>query len=66
MNIVWTVVTVAAIAALTFLDPQSVLTVCLDSSSQALKTALELCAVYCVWLGVFSGGGKLPLGGKIV
>lgn len=53
MNIVWTVVTAAAIAALTFIDPQSVLTVCLDSSSQALKTALELTAVYCVWLGVF-------------
>lgn len=53
MNIVWTVITIAAIAALTFINPQSVLTVCLDSSSQALKTALELTAVYCVWLGVF-------------
>ena len=53
MNIVWTVITVAALIALTVANPQSVLTVCLDSSSQALKTALELCAVYCVWLGIF-------------
>lgn len=53
MNIVWTTVTIVAIAALTFINPQSVLTVCLDSSAQALKTALELTAVYCVWLGVF-------------
>lgn len=53
MNIVWTVITIAALLALTIINPQSVLTVCLDSSSQALKTALELTAVYCVWLGIF-------------
>jgi len=53
MNIVWTVVTITAIAVLAFIDPASVLTVCVDSSAQALKTALELCAVYCLWLGVF-------------
>lgn len=53
MNIVWTIITVSAIVALTVINPQSVLTVCLDSSSQALKTALELTAVYCLWLGLF-------------
>ena len=53
MNIVWTVITIAAFVALTIINPQSVLTVCLDSSSQALKTALELTAIYCIWLGVF-------------
>lgn len=53
MNIVWTVITIAALVGLTVTNPQAVLTVCLDSSSQALKTALELCAVYCVWLGIF-------------
>ena len=36
MNIVWTTVTVAAIIALIFKDPSSVLTVCVDSSAQAL------------------------------
>ncbi len=53
MNIVWTAVTVAALIALTITNPQSILTVCLDSSAQALKTALELTAVYCLWLGIF-------------
>lgn len=53
MNIIWTVITILALLGLTLSNPQSVLTVCLDSSSQALKTALELTAVYCVWLGIF-------------
>ena len=53
MNIVWTTVTVAAIIALIFKDPSSVLTVCVDSSAQALTTALGLCGVYCLWLGIF-------------
>lgn len=53
MNIVWTVITICAIAALTFVSPQSVLTVCVDSSAQALSTALSLCGIYCLWLGIF-------------
>lgn len=61
MNIVWTVVTVVALAALTVTNPQSVLTVCLDSSSQALTTALGLCGVYCVWLGIFEVADKCKL-----
>lgn len=54
MNVVWTVVTVVSLAVLTAASPQSVLSVLVDSGSQALKTALELCGVYCLWLGVFS------------
>ncbi len=53
MNIVWTVITVASLAVMTAVNPQSVLSVCVDSGSQALKTALELCGVYCLWLGIF-------------
>lgn len=53
MNIVWTVITIAAIAALTVINPQSVLTTCVDSSAQALTTALSLCGIYCLWLGIF-------------
>lgn len=54
MNVVWTVVTVVSLTVLTAASPQSVLSVLVDSGSQALKTALELCGVYCLWLGVFS------------
>ncbi|MCM1395816.1 MAG: hypothetical protein NC132_06920 [Corallococcus sp.] len=53
MNIVWTVITVAALAGLTVVNPQSVLNVCVDSSTQALTCALGLCGVYCLWLGIF-------------
>ena len=61
MNIVWTVVTVLSLAVLTFTNPQEVLTVCLDSSAQALTTALGLCGVYCLWLGIFEVADKCKL-----
>ena len=61
MNVVWTVVTALSLLALTFTNPQSVLTVCLDSSSQALTTALGLCGVYCLWLGIFEVADKCKL-----
>lgn len=65
MNIVWTVITVVALAVLTFTSPQSVLTVCLDSSAQALTTALGLCGVYCLWLGIFEVAEKCQLVEKL-
>ena len=65
MNIVWTVVTVVALVALTIMNPQGVLSVCIDSSSQALTTAFGLCAVYCLWLGVFEVADKCKLVEKL-
>ena len=65
MNVVWTVITVVALAVLTIANPQSVLTVCLDSSSQALTTALGLCGVYCLWLGIFEIAEKCQLVEKL-
>ena len=65
MNIVWTVVTVVALLVLTITNPQSVLTVCLDSSAQALTTALSLCGVYCLWLGIFEVAEKCRLVEKL-
>ncbi|MCM1289950.1 MAG: hypothetical protein NC132_03865 [Corallococcus sp.] len=53
MNLVWTLTTIAALTALTATNPQNVLTVCVDSGAQALKTALGLTGVYCLWLGIF-------------
>lgn len=61
MNIVWTVVTVLSLAALTATNPNGVLAVCLDSCSQALTTALGLCGVYCLWLGVFEVADRCKL-----
>ena len=65
MNIVWTVVTVLSLTVLTFTNPQGVLTVCLDSSAQALTTALGLCGVYCLWLGIFEVAEKCQLVTKL-
>lgn len=53
MNFIWTLTTIAALVALTATNPQSVLSVCVDSGAQALKTALSLTGIYCLWLGVF-------------
>ncbi len=61
MNIVWTAVTLVALVALTVTQPQSVLTVCLDSCSQAVTTALGLMGVYCLWLGVFEVADRCRL-----
>lgn len=61
MNILWTVITAVALAALTFADPQGVLTVCLDSCSQAVTTALGLAGVYCLWLGMFEVADRCRL-----
>ena len=61
MNIVWTVVTVASLVVLTIANPNSVLTVCVDSCSQALTTALGLCGVYCLWLGIMEVANRCKL-----
>lgn len=65
MNIVWTAATVAALVYLTIVSPESVLSVCVDSSSQALTAALGLCGVYCLWLGVFNVAEKCMLVEKL-
>lgn len=61
MNTVWTVATIVSLAALTFTDPQNVLSVCLDSCSQAVTTALGLCGIYCLWLGIFEVAERCKL-----
>ena len=65
MNIVWTVVTAAALIALTVVDAQSVLTVCMNSCSQAVNAALGLCGVYCLWLGIFEVANRCKLVEKL-
>ena len=54
MNIVWTVTTIIALVGLTVVNPQAVLSVCVDSGAQALTTALGLAGVYCLWMGIFN------------
>lgn len=53
MNIIWTVLTIVSLAVLTVKNPQSAISVCIDSGAQALSVSLALCGVYCLWLGIF-------------
>ena len=52
MNRIWIVMVIASICFLLWSDPGSVLSQMLDSSAQSLQLAIELCAVYAVWLGI--------------
>lgn len=53
MNIIWTVLTAASLVILTIKNPQTVLSVCVESGAQALSVSLGLCGVYCLWMGLF-------------
>ena len=65
MNIVWTVTTIVALIGLTVVNPQTVLSVCVDSSAQALTTALGLTGVYCLWMGIFNVAEECRLVDKL-
>lgn len=58
MNIVWTSCVIVSVIVLGIISPDQVLSVMVSSGSQSLKYAMELVAVFCVWLGVFSVAEK--------
>ncbi|MBQ2804997.1 MAG: hypothetical protein IJF10_03870 [Clostridia bacterium] len=65
MNIVWTSVVVVCLVAMAFSNPSGALTVCVQSMSQGISVAVELCAVYCLWMGVFAVAEKCLLVEKL-
>ncbi len=44
----------ASIIALMFIDPSGVLLGMTSASNKAVKLSFELCAIYAIWIGVFS------------
>lgn len=54
MNKVWLSLLVLSIVALLFVDPSGVLLGLTNASNKAVKLSLELCAIYAVWIGIFS------------
>lgn len=54
MNKVWLVLLSFSIIALMFIDPGGVLLGLTNASNKAVKLSLELCAIYAVWMGIFS------------
>ena len=53
MNLIWTISVVISFVVLTITSPSSVLPLAVDAGTRAVKCAVELVAVYAVWLGVF-------------
>lgn len=54
MNKVWLSLLVLSIVTLLFVDPGGVLLGLTNASNKAVKLSLELCAIYAVWIGIFS------------
>lgn len=54
MNKIWVFLFILSIVSLCLFDPSQVLTGLLTASNNAVKLSFELCAVYAVWLGLFS------------
>ncbi len=52
MNRIWFVMVVLSICLLLFNDPSGMLSTMIDASGEAFSLAIELCAVYAVWLGI--------------
>ena len=52
MNRIWFVMIVGSLCALVWINPEGVLPTMLSACSDAFNLALELCAVYAVWLGI--------------
>lgn len=53
MNAIWTAVTVTCFAIVTATNPNNVLTLCVQSATQALNYCFQLVAIYALWQGVF-------------
>ena len=56
---------VGSICALFWTSPENVLSCMIDASSGAFKLALEMCAVYAVWLGLLEIVDASGLSGKL-
>ncbi len=52
MNIIWTSIICICILTMTVIKPSDVISVLTQSATQAVEYALQLCAVYCVWMGI--------------
>ena len=65
MNAIWTTLLIICLALLTVTDPNSVLTLCVQSGKQALDYTFELVAIYALWQGVFCVAEKCNLVEKL-
>ena len=65
MNKIWIFLFIISIIALCLFDPGAVLTGMISSSNNAVSLSLSLCAIYAVWLGIFSMLEKSGISSKV-
>lgn len=54
MNKVWLLILTLSICVLVFIDPSGVLAGLTSAANRAVKLSFELCAIYAIWIGIFS------------
>lgn len=54
MNKIWLILLIISITSLLFTNPLSVLQGLLSASNKAVTLSISLCAIYAVWMGIFS------------
>lgn len=54
MNKIWTIIFISSIVAICIFDPSQVLTGLITAANSAIKLSFELCAIYAIWIGLFS------------
>lgn len=65
MNIFWLMMMLFSILVLLVVNPSAVLSEMISASTDALELCIELCAVYCVWLGIIELVEVSGLGEKL-
>ena len=65
MNKIWIFLFVVTIISLCFFDPSKVLSSMLSASNNAVSLSLSLCAIYAVWMGIFTILEKSGLSEKL-
>jgi spore maturation protein A len=65
MNIIWIVLFIISVISLCFASPTKILSGLLLASNNAVKLSFELCAIYAIWLGLFSILEKCGLSEKL-
>ena len=52
MNRIWFVMIMTSLCVLAWINPSNIMSVMIDASAGAFTLAIELCAIYAVWLGI--------------
>ncbi|MBR2053197.1 MAG: hypothetical protein IJ959_03475, partial [Clostridia bacterium] len=65
MNKLWTYLMILSIAALIFVQPQSVISEMTNASMDVINLCITLLAVYTVWLGILEIVDATGLGARL-